>query len=546
MTDLAGAYQAAGKTAQALPLLEGALTLTRANSKPDQLDTLRVMKAIAKCYWNSGKQNQALSVWDEALMLRKAKFSANDERALVELYELATKYRLANQLDKASPLLFEAHKGLEKSSRRHRWNVLREMYEVAWRYALIGRPGNAIPLLETAYANHAVSQMYPFFALVGPSLIDAYAKAGDAGKARKLIPELLDRLRTVSEPYRAPMAYYLGHFGWTLVQLKAYAEAESLLRECLAIREKEEPENWMTYQTKSRLGAALLGQKKYAEAKTLLLAGYEWLKAHDTMFTGGATAEARDRLAELYSATNKPALAKKVQAERTQAEVAAAAAAPADQEIMAGRTQDAIGHLATASAANPNDTMLFQKVAVLQAWFGLQKDLADTCRRGLDLAKGTSIPETADRVAKACCVVPMTDKVQLEAVLALARKAAQLGKDKPNHPYFQMVLGMAEYRSGHFAEADKTLAAAMAAGRDNPHVAGTSAFFRAMSLFRQGKQAEARQLASAAVAKMKPLPKDEKNPLADNGSADDLILWLAYKEAKALIQFDAPPATVPK
>jgi hypothetical protein len=35
---------------------------------------------------------------------------------------------------------------------------------------------------------------------------------------------------------------------------------------------------------------------------------------------------------------------------------------------------------------------------------------------------------------------------------------------------------------------------------------------------------------------MKPLPGDENNPLAGNGTPDDLILWLAYKEAKAIIQ----------
>jgi hypothetical protein len=49
----------------------------------------------------------------------------------------------------------------------------------------------------------------------------------------------------------------------------------------------------------------------------------------------------------------------------------------------AGRTHDAIPHLAKASAANPNDTLLSLKVAVLQAWFGQEKELADTCRRGL-------------------------------------------------------------------------------------------------------------------------------------------------------------------
>ena len=66
----------------------------------------------------------------------------------------------------------------------------------------------------------------------------------------------------------------------------------------------------------------------------------------------------------------------------------------------------------------------------------------------------------------------------------------------------------------------------------------TAAFYRAMSLFRLGIVTEARKLATETAAKMKPLPKDEKNPLADGATSDDLILWLAYKEAKGLIQFD--------
>jgi hypothetical protein len=41
---------------------------------------------------------------------------------------------------------------------------------------------------------------------------------------------------------------------------------------------------------------------------------------------------------------------------------------------------------------------------------------------------------------------------------------------------------------------------------------------------------------------MKPPPKDDQNPLADRASHDDLILWLACKEAKATIQFNAVPA----
>jgi WD40 repeat protein/tetratricopeptide (TPR) repeat protein len=204
----------------------------------------------------------------------------------------------------------------------------------------------------------------------------------------------------------------------------------------------------------------------------------------------------------------------------------------------AGRTREAVPYLAKASAANPNDTILPMRVAALQTWFGQDKELAATRRRILAFAKGTRDMFTADRVAKACCLLPSTDKTQCEAVLALARKAVQLGKDSPFLPYFQLALGMAEYRRGHFAEAEVALIAAANGGRDNPHVAGTSAFFRAMCLFRQGKEAEARQLAIEAASKMKPLPKDENNPLTGNSDHDDLILWLAYKEAKALINVE--------
>ena len=101
-----------------------------------------------------------------------------------------------------------------------------------------------------------------------------------------------------------------------------------------------------------------------------------------------------------------------------------------------------------------------------------------------------------------------------------------------NQPRYQLALGMAEYRSGHFAEADVALRAAAKwnPNGDLPQV-GTMRFI-AMSLYRLGKADEARKLATEAAAKMKPLPKDEKNPLAGDATHDDLILWLAYKERK--------------
>ena len=61
--------------------------------------------------------------------------------------------------------------------------------------------------------------------------------------------------------------------------------------------------------------------------------------------------------------------------------------------------------------------------------------------------------------------------------------------------------------------------------------------FCAMSLFRQDKPEEARRAFGLAEAQMPPLPKDESKPIIDGRPFDHdlLIWWLAYKEAKSLL-----------
>jgi WD40 repeat protein len=215
------------------------------------------------------------------------------------------------------------------------------------------------------------------------------------------------------------------------------------------------------------------------------------------------------------------------------------AQAAADQEIAAGRITDALPHLVMVSAAKADDTDLALQLASLQAWFGQDNELADTCGRALESARGTFAPWKWGHLARICCLRPTPDPTRRGTALALARKAVELRK---NDFALKLTLGMAEFRSGHFPEADAALIAAADGDKDKPPVAGTATFYRAMSLFRQGKEKEARKLATEAAAQMKPLPQDEKNPLAGGASLDDLLLWLAYMEAKGLIQFDTPPA----
>ena len=97
--------------------------------------------------------------------------------------------------------------------------------------------------------------------------------------------------------------------GSILLKQNKYAEAEPILRECLAIREEREANDWLRFNALSMFGAALLGQKKYVEAEPLLLQGYEGMKQRESQIpTAGKTRlpEAAERLIRLYDATNQP------------------------------------------------------------------------------------------------------------------------------------------------------------------------------------------------------------------------------------------------
>ncbi len=104
------------------------------------------------------------------------------------------------------------------------------------------------------------------------------------------------------------MAAELATLGLTLLQAKAFAEAEPLVREALAIREMAQPNDWSTFNSKSLLGGALLGEKKYAEAEPLLLDGYRGMKEREAKIPPAGKVrltEATERLAELYDALGK-------------------------------------------------------------------------------------------------------------------------------------------------------------------------------------------------------------------------------------------------
>jgi hypothetical protein len=132
---------------------------------------------------------------------------------------------------------------------------------------------------------------------------------GRSAEAAKMVPDILAGARKTAPKDSPQLAVVLAQSGLTLLQVQAYAEAEPLFRECLAIREKTQPDDWSTFNTRSQLGDSLVNQGKFAEAEPLLLQGYEGLKAREAEIPAprkNSLAEAAERVVKLYEEWGKP------------------------------------------------------------------------------------------------------------------------------------------------------------------------------------------------------------------------------------------------
>jgi tetratricopeptide (TPR) repeat protein len=211
-----------------------------------------------------------------------------------------------------------------------------------------------------------------------------------------------------------------------------------------------------------------------------------------------------------------------------------------------GQHEKALSLLEEFCDANPSDTDASLTLAVWQTWFGHEADYEATRRRLVHQAQGTDQAGTAERAAKAYCICPSTDPAMFANALVLAQSAVELGKNGRYLPWYQLGLGLAQYRNGRYDAAVESLAQAeQTVGDNNQDIQGIARYFRAMSLFKQGRAQEARTLFSQEEARMQPLPKDETKPVADGNlvSHDVLIWWLAHKEAKATL--NEPAITKP-
>lgn len=319
---LAVAYYWQDKIVQARPLFEDILEVHRRRGGDEHSDTLTMAHNLAVIY-----RRLALHTELEAL-LKWQLASARRMKGPVDVAEIldeaGTNFINLRKLPEAVTSLAEALALREKHA-PNSWETFNTKSLLGTAFFEQKQLSEAEPHMLAGYLGMKKRQdMIPPHnkTVVTQSeerLIQLYIAVGKKTEAVELLQEQLADSRKTLPKESSQLAGRIAPLGLALLELKEYVKAEALLRECLAIREKKEPNDWRTFNTQSLLGGALLGRKKYAEAEPLLLKGYEGMKVREKTIPPQGNLrlpEALDRLIQFYTETNKPDEVKKWQAEK--------------------------------------------------------------------------------------------------------------------------------------------------------------------------------------------------------------------------------------
>jgi tRNA A-37 threonylcarbamoyl transferase component Bud32 len=349
----AAAVWYAGRHAESLALLEAALARQRDTLGLDEEVTLETRDSLAWRYTSIGRIDDAIAMLREVLAARESKLGTDHPDTLTSRNNLAAVYSLAGRNDEAIALLEATLRQKESKLGLDHPDTLASRSNLASVYAASGRSLDAIRLHDQtlrqkesklgldhpdtlvsrtllAGAYHAAGRYTDAIRLHEATLkaresklgsghpdtlgsrfglAAAYEALGRWAEAEALRRENLAYRRAREKPDSLLLASELVELGRVLLQQAKNSEAEPLLRECVAIRDKAIPNEWRRFFATSLLGRALLDQGQYAEAEPLVVLGYTGLKAREAKIPVVSKARLYDaalELVRLYKAWGKP------------------------------------------------------------------------------------------------------------------------------------------------------------------------------------------------------------------------------------------------
>ena len=152
-SNLAAAYQAAGRLAEAIPLFEQVLAGRERVLGPDDPDTLTSRSNLAVAYADAGRVAEAIRLHDQALADRERVLGPDHPDTLASRDNLAITYAKAGRVAEAIPLFEQVLADRERVLGPDHPHTLNSRNNLAAAYQAAGRVAEAVRLHEQALAD---------------------------------------------------------------------------------------------------------------------------------------------------------------------------------------------------------------------------------------------------------------------------------------------------------------------------------------------------------------------------------------------------------
>ncbi len=310
--NLAIDYWEAGRTDDAIALMASTLELQVARIGPDHRDALMSRNNLAAAYQESGRIAEAIPLHEETLRRREAVLGPDHPHTFMSRINLGLTYREAGRLAEAIALLDETSRRLMVRPGPDHPFTLTCRAGLGGSYLDAGRPCRAIAVLEDTVARREarLGAAHPDTLDSRNELAAAYRAAGRLDSAERLHRETIARRRGSAGPDGFLLAVDLAAFARDRLEQSLWPEAESLLRESLALLERSRRDDWRRYEAASLLGAALLAQGREADARPPIVEGYRAMKDREARISPRHRArlrEAAERVIALFERLGPPA-----------------------------------------------------------------------------------------------------------------------------------------------------------------------------------------------------------------------------------------------
>ena len=310
MSNLGQMYLRQGKYKEAEPYYSEILAIRKRVLGPEHPDTLFMMNNLGVLYSQAGKSREAEALYLELLEIRRRTAGESHPATLLPTDNLGALYLKRGDYARAEEMFKKAYEGRRSSLGMDHADTLWTAGNLAGVYRELDRPAEAEALLiaTLSTARRVLGNEHHTTLTTMERLAALYREQKKYDTAQTLLTEALaGRLRALG-PQNPDTIEDLMMLGLVHLNQQHYAEVESLLAD-LVTREKASTDSWMRYFAQTIFGAALSGEKRYAEAEKVLVEGYLALAERSASIpanSGSALQTAGTWIVELYKAWGKP------------------------------------------------------------------------------------------------------------------------------------------------------------------------------------------------------------------------------------------------